>query len=351
MSAIHDVRRVSVVAEELTGALDEGGRKFAYSLAAGFRTICETQALSIGGARSNNGVTRLAPSRTFASPTLRRALRTFGPDMICYVPSASITTFAVTRARLLKAFYPTATVALVALQPRTHGFGGRAVISLAKPDVVFGQSQSTVAYAASLGLRAELLPPAVDLERFRPADGGQKQQLRAKYGLPIEKPMVLHVGHAKPGRGVEALAQIQEFAQAVLVTGRSTGVDSDIVRELSDAGVIVIDSYVESIEEIYQAADAYVFPVESEENAIEMPLSVLEAMACNLPVFATRYGGLPSAFEETPGLTFVDSSQGAVDALRRYDWATETDARSLVSGLTWANVAAEIIRKTAEVKA
>lgn len=351
MTKDENVRRVSVVAEEMTGALDEGGRKFAYSLAGGFRAICDTQALSIGGPQSTNGVVRLSPTRTFVSPRLRRALRAFGPDVICYVPSASMTTFSVARARVLKTLCPKATVALVALQPRAHGPAGKRIVSLAKPDVVFGQSPATVEYAESLGLRAAILPPAVDIERFRPANEDEKQQLRAKHHLPLDKRIVLHVGHAKPGRGVEALEGIQEFAQAVLVTGRSTGIDLEIVRGLKAAGVIVIDSYVESVDEIFRAADAYVFPVESEQSAIEMPLSVLEAMGCNLPVVATRYGGLPEAFGEAPGLTFVDSATEAIDALRDRDWTASSDTRSLVAELTWVNVASEIIRKTTEVKA
>lgn len=351
MTKDRSVRRVSVVAEEMTGTLDEGGRKFAYSLAGGFRTICDTQAVSIGGARSTNGVVRVPPTRTFATGGIRRALRKFAPDLICYVPSASMTTFSVARARVLKAFRPSATVALVALQPRTHGLAGRSVISLAKPDIVFGQSEGTVKYAESLGMRSALLPPAVNLERFRPVDAETKRAQRSKHGLHADKRIVLHVGHAKPGRGVEALAGVQEFAQAVLVTGRSTGIDTEIVRRLTAAGVIVIDSYVERVEEIFQASDAYVFPVESAESAIEMPLSVLEAMACNLPVVATRYGGLPDAFGEATGLTFVGSAQEAVDTLRSRDWEAETDTRSVVADLTWANVASEIIRKTSEVKA
>lgn len=351
MTMDEGVRRVSVVAEEMTGALDEGGRKFAYSLAGGFRTICDTQALSIGGPSSTNGVMRVAPTRTFANGHLRRALRAFEPSLVCYVPSASMTTFSVARSRVLKALCPQATVALVALQPRTHGLVGKTVISRTKPDFVFGQSAATVAYTESLGIRAALLPPAVDLDRYRPIDADAKQALRQKYRLPGDRRVVLHVGHAKPGRGVEALAKVQDFAQAVLVTGRSTGIDLDIVRDLKAAGVIVIDSYVERIEEIFQAADAYIFPVASEGSAIEMPLSVLEAMACNLPLVTTRFGGLADAFGDAPGLTFAGSADEAVETLAEHDWSARADTRSLVADLTWANVASEIIAKTTEVKA
>ncbi len=66
--------------------------------------------------------------------------------------------------------------------------------------------------------------------------------------------------------------------------------------ELRRAGVLLITHYLPEIVELYQAADAYVFPVPpnpADPSAIDLPLSVLEAAACNLPILATRFGALP----------------------------------------------------------
>ena len=38
---------------------------------------------------------------------------------------------------------------------------------------------------------------------------------------------------------------------------------------------------------------------------MQIPLSILEAMATNLPIITTRFGGLPDFFPEVKGFTYV----------------------------------------------
>ena len=45
------------------------------------------------------------------------------------------------------------------------------------------------------------------------------------------------------------------------------------------------------------------------------PLSVLEAMSCNLPVITTRHEGLTSMLKEGQGLKFADSNKGIVEGI------------------------------------
>jgi len=67
----------------------------------------------------------------------------------------------------------------------------------------------------------------------------------------------------------------------------------------------VWNKYFENIEEIYGIADCYAFPTTDETASIGIPLTVLEAMACNLPVITTKFGGLPRIFREGEGLFFL----------------------------------------------
>ena len=60
--------------------------------------------------------------------------------------------------------------------------------------------------------------------------------------------------------------------------------------------------YITHLEEIYALSDCYVFPTTDRRYCVEMPLSVLEAMSCNLPMLTTRFGALPGVFEEASGL-------------------------------------------------
>jgi glycosyltransferase involved in cell wall biosynthesis len=68
----------------------------------------------------------------------------------------------------------------------------------------------------------------------------------------------------------------------------------------------IIDRYLQHIEEIYQLADAYLFPVEKARNCIDVPLSALEAAACSIPVVATEYGELKGLLGRD-GFTRIES--------------------------------------------
>ena len=72
-------------------------------------------------------------------------------------------------------------------------------------------------------------------------------------------------------------------------------------------------------EELYQLSDAYLFPVLDPSGAIEMPLSVLEAMACGVPVLTTPFGDLQQRFPSGSGVVFwrsTDELMRGLDLLR-----------------------------------
>lgn len=86
--------RVCLVAEEMAGPFDEGTRNFAHSLTYGLKEHCDVRRLSIGGGFSNNGIVSLPASKTFLLRGLRDQIERFQPDVVCYVPSASMTVMA-----------------------------------------------------------------------------------------------------------------------------------------------------------------------------------------------------------------------------------------------------------------
>lgn len=336
-------QRVCVVAERLTDPLDEGGRKFAHTLAKALETLCDVRMVSVGGEVHSNGVVQVPFSRTFAGSDIRRTVSDYRPDIICYVPSASLTLFSIARARMLKLAGPRARVAVLATQPRQLGAVGRALASRLRPDVVLVLDAATGDVARRLGLQPTLLQPAVDIERYRSVDLRTKMALREKLGLAQDDYVVLHVGHAKRERGIEVLADLAP-AKTVLVAASSEGRDDGMVEELRSRGVTVIDRYVPAVQEIYQAADSYVFPVFDPGGAIGAPLSVLEAMACNLSVITTRFGALPGLFSEAPGYRYVSSPEEIAAAVQDRAWAQDVQTRTMVSSYTWENAARQFLR-------
>ena len=187
-----------------------------------------------------------------------------------------------------------------------------------KPDLILVQSDEMEHMFKSMKCRTEFLPMGgVDIEKFNPNLKKIKDELREKYRVDKNKFVILHVGSIKKGRNVLLLKNLQEKDvnnQVIIVGAVSTGTNQEVLYQLEKAGCIVWKKYFEHIEEIYTISDCYVFPVVLKKDnmgrvsadSIEMPLSVLEAMSCNLPIISTRFGGLSRAFYEGDGLFFVD---------------------------------------------
>jgi len=310
--------RVVVFGERLAPPPDEGIKKLTLSLAAALRDSGhDVRLLTTGGANwPEMGLTNIPADRLLRSAELAAALRSFRPAAVIYVPTASLTLASAARGRMLKRYAGGAPVALVATQGRRHNGAVRLAARLLAPDLCAVQSAVTLAQARALGWRTVHLPPGVDLATFRPVSPTEKARLRAKHGLPVDRPVVLHAGHLNRSRGVHDLAAIADLACPVLAASTSTPQDVTLSEELAAAGVRLFTGYMPHIEELYQAADAYLFPVPRDPlapSSIDLPLSVLEAAACDLPVITTRFGALPELWADAAGVTFYEDRA----ALRR----------------------------------
>ena len=131
----------------------------------------------------------------------------------------------------------------------------------------------------------------------------------------------------------------------VVIVGRETEIaDKQLMRELQEAGCLVWIKHFSNIEDIYNLADCYVFPTIQEKACIESPLSVLEAMACNLPVVTTRFGALASIFGEGSGLFFaehVEHMPRILDAIKNGRPTVET--RHMVARYSWDNLTENLV--------
>ena len=342
-------RRICLLSEDLAGTPDEGVKNTALSLATALRRRHDVLILSTEGAAPLPGA-RLAPaSRTFLSVSLRANLREHRPEALLYVARSSTTFSAFLRTRLLRAYWPRATVALIGLQARQLGAAQRWLIRWLRPDRVIVQSVTSQRYLERLGCSVEVIASGIDLQRFRPVDADRRRELRGVYGLRTDCPVVLHVGHLRRGRGVQLLGELaaRDDWQVVLVASPSTDPESALANALRRQGVIVLDHFVPQVEHFYQLADCYVFPVQSTDHSIEVPLSVLEALACNLQVVTTRFGGLPAFFQcaDSPALTFVDSPEQVVSVVDQLTRVPVRGGRALVEPYSWDVVAETLLAR------
>jgi D-inositol-3-phosphate glycosyltransferase len=153
--------------------------------------------------------------------------------------------------------------------------------------------------------RIRLVPPGVDLDRFRPGDRNA-----AKVRLRLEgKRVVLFVGRLQrlkgPDVAIRAVAETMrrdpaatEDVVLVLVGGPSGGADRtlEMARLMELAATEGISHRVrflppmphEELPHAYAAADVLLAPSRSESFG----LAALEAQACGIPVVAAAVGGL-----------------------------------------------------------
>lgn len=332
------LRRVCLLAD-FPGPLDEGMRKTAYHLSRQLSERNEVKCWSLG--------------RAFLRGSWRE-IRAFQPQVIHYVPGPSILSFMAMK--VLKAYCRNSKTVISASHPSFYGLKGfrygpyyalssllKGLIPLLKPDMLLVQSSETEEMFKKMGCRTELLPSGVDTERFAPATLEARNRLREKWGLDQEEFVVFHAGSFRKWRGVGVLAGLQTDQTRVIVLGSSTRVESETYRDLERSGCLVYKEYVENVEELYKLADCYVFPTTDVRGSIEMPLSVLEAMATNLPVVSTKFGALPGMFECGGGLILVDSEQELLEAVRRVkEESMEVRTREKVMAYSWENIASRL---------
>jgi glycosyltransferase involved in cell wall biosynthesis len=184
------------------------------------------------------------------------------------------------------------------------------------------------------------LPNGVDLHRFHPATQKHKRHLRRRYGLDEERPTVLHVGHLEPARNLSALAPLSKAGMQVVVAGSLyMGTDHRLITHLEQAGYCLFKGYQPRVEDLYMLADCYAFPP-APGDSLTMPLSVLEAMACNLPVATTRFRGLTEIFRENASFRYVEAPSRiphAVEALLASQGPRTT--RYMVQPFAWMSIA------------
>lgn len=135
------------------------------------------------------------------------------------------------------------------------------------------------------------------------------------------RPIALHLGHLRRNRGLDLLAEAKRSLGdriEIVVQGSPTfPPDPGVVEELELAGVKVRREYEPDISRLYKFSDLYVFPVRPESaGAIELPLGVLEAVACGTPVLSTDFGVVRQALDGISGVTFAGADEFS-SALRR----------------------------------
>ncbi|MBR5773452.1 MAG: glycosyltransferase family 4 protein, partial [Clostridia bacterium] len=223
-------------------------------------------------------------------------------------------------------------------------FISRLLFKMSRARIIVFSKRSAELYSSVVGeKRVDYLKAGVDTERFVPVSPERAVELKQKLGFDPDKKLIIHVGHLNRGRNVQQLTKLTDKYEVLLITSTQTRDEQDIElkNELISGGVRIIDTYIPDIEQVYQMADAYLFPVVEQGRCIDVPLSCMEAAACNKPVVTTDFGEMRE-FIGKDGFYFIDSfepqelcskieqalavqSVSTRQAVLPYDWSFATE--------------------------
>lgn len=310
---------------EYSGNLDEGMRNITSHL--------------YNGLSKKHDVLPLDAKKVY--PSWLKKIKEFDPEIIHYAHGPSIISLIIMR---VLASRSNAKTVISATQPRFSSLTRR-FIPLFKPNLILTQSYDADGMFKDLGCVTEFLQNGVDVDRFVPVSKTIKEQLREKYGVDIDKFVIVHVGSIRSRRNIQVFSKVQEIEEVQVVIAGSTSMPMEQIsyKHLLESGCMIWKSYFKNIEEIYQLSDCYIFPATNLLSAIELPLSILEAMSCNLPVISTKFGALPRIFEEGDGLLFVDNEEDVIDALEKVkNSGIKIGTREKVLPYAWGNIVRQL---------
>ncbi|MDQ1430745.1 MAG: phosphatidyl-myo-inositol dimannoside synthase [Actinomycetota bacterium] len=251
-------------------------------------------------------VVRAAERQLFPTPSLARRIdalaREIGADVIFLDPWLPLGQLG---PRLAAAPYVTivhgAEVTVPGRVPGTRGLGRR-VLRGAAGVVAAGRYPAREAErAAGVALRGVIVPPGVDVGRFRPLDAEGRAGTRRAFGLDPARPLVLGVSRLVPRKGfdvlIDAVAGLPDVQLAIAGAGRDRHrLDARARRRGVTDRVCFLGRVPDddSFPRLYASADVFAMPCRDRWGGLEAEgfgIVFLEAAAAGVPSVAGRSGG------------------------------------------------------------
>lgn len=219
-------------------------------------------------------------------------------DVIHYLGGPSWRTFIIIIMIKILTYDSRAKILITFIHPHWNTFS-KILFGVLQPNGVIVQSAKYENIMSSYQCKVYNKPiVGFDHTKFKPVSKSIKEKIRKELNIPLSSIVGLHVGHINKGRNLLPLSNLHKNGIQIIVIGSTTVKPNKKIRtHLVNSGVLVIDSYVKDIEKYYQASDFYIFPIIDSRACIQVPLSILEAMGCNIPIITTEFEGIPYYFE------------------------------------------------------
>jgi len=335
-----------IITDNLKLPFDEGAKIATKNLAHQLKLYNNTYIISLNSKDNLPGVdSYFNINKLLLGNNFYHVIRHHDSNAILYIPSGSASIFSVLRSKLLSSFTGKP-VFLLALQPRQYNVATKFFIKVLHPKLIITLSKRTTQQFNELKIPSLPLPLGVDDTQYIQFNLKQKKLIREHHNIALDKTVLLHVGHIQRSRNLEWLIEVKRHNphfEIIVVGSTFNEDDKSLYDTLVREGLIVIREYIPNMVEIYNLADYYIFPVLKHNGAIETPLSVLEAMACNLPVITTRFGSLPDVFESCDDFHYVESASEITKIIQQRVSPTVCQNRKRIKPFTWEAIARGLV--------
>src|SRR5262249_30726594 len=190
------------------------------------------------------------------------------------------------------------------------------------------------ARTAGRALPTLVVPPGVDPDRFHPIDAAARAEVRAKYRLDADRPLILGLSRLVPRQGfgvlIRAPAGLDDSVQlAIAGAGRDERrlMDLAISNQVHPRVRFLGRLPAAEVAPLYASADVFAMLCRDRWGGLEAEgfgIVFVEAAACGVPSVAGRSGGSHEAVVDgTTGLVVepraVESVRAALGRLPRAD--------------------------------
>lgn len=278
-----------------------------------------------------------------SAPKMLGEIKQFKPDIIHSIHGPSVKTFALLL--LLRITCPKAKFFATLTLPTPGLYRLGLLLRIFRFINLITQAPESEKFFASKKFSTQCLSHGIDTEKFHPVEPSPIPEDLEKQLNPNKK-MLMHVGHLKPVRGMDVLAKLAKRNpgwQIVMIGSKRFTGDKKTVDMLTDADCIVYQDFIQNLPALYCRADAYIFPVTHPYGAIDTPLTVLEATACNRPVICAPYKALPRFFPKGDGVYYFNSIDEASIHLKDVaDCKTSIKTREKALKISWDNIISKL---------
>ena len=209
-----------------------------------------------------------------------------------------------------------------------------------------GYPAAEARHAAGQDLPISIVPPGVDVDRFRPLDEGERRSARERFGLPPDGLLVVSVSRLVPRKGMDVLIRAAaslraghpDLTVAIGGTGRDRGRLDGLVASTGAPVRLLGRIEHDDLPLLYGCGDVFAMLCRNRWGGLEQEgfgIVFAEAAAAGVPQVAGDSGGAAEAVED--GATgfvvrYPDDPVSAAEAIGRLLDDGDLRARMSVAG-------------------